>query len=366
MDAGKAVDIFYLDFSKAFDTVSHSRLLIKLEAKGIGGPVLEWIRDWLTDRTQVVKIGQARSTQSAVTSGVPQGSVLGPTLFTVYIDDIDEVAGDLDLMVKFADDTKGMKVIENEEDRAKLQNTLDRLYNWAEKWGMKFNLDKCKIMHVGKNNPKHEYKMGGQKLAVVTEEKDIGVTITSNLKPTKHCQKAAGMEGAVLTQITRNFHFRDRHVFKRLYVQYVRPHVEFASPCWSPWTAADKLLIERVQMRAVGMISGLRSRDYADRCAELGLETLEERRMKQDLIQAYKIMRKVDRVKPDLLFNKVEAGPGRVTRGRSDPENVIAKRSSLEVRKHSYSVRVVEKWNGLDHGTKMARSVSGFKAAIKK
>ena len=139
----------------------------------------------------------------------------------------------MDVLIKFAEDTKGLQEVNGEEDRVKLQTTLDSLTKWAEEWGMKFNVEKCKIMHVGKNNPQYEYYMSGIKLKVVEEEKDIGVTIHSSLKPSEHCKRVADTANAVLRQLTKNFHFRDRHIFKKLYVQYVRPHVEFASPAWS-------------------------------------------------------------------------------------------------------------------------------------
>ncbi len=129
LDNGDSVDIFYLDFAKAFDTVPGERLLEKLKSKGIRGKLLEWLQDWLTNRTQRVVCEGKYSDECAVESGVPQGTVLGPPLFNVFIDDIDEMAGLLELLLKFADDTKGMKVIRGEEDRRKLQDTLDSLYN---------------------------------------------------------------------------------------------------------------------------------------------------------------------------------------------------------------------------------------------
>ena len=125
--------------------------------------------------------------------------------------------------------------------------------------------------------------MEGTELQEVTEEKDIGILIHQSLKPTKHCKKAADMAGAVLKQITKNFHFRDKNIFKKLYIQYVRPHMEFASPVWLPWLEQDIQILEKVQKRAVGMISGLRGENYEDKCNELKLDTLQLRRDKQDL-----------------------------------------------------------------------------------
>ena len=183
VDRGKAADIFYLDFAKAFDNIPKARLLQKMKMKGIEGQVLKWIESWLTGRTQSVKVGIEKSGKCDVKSGVPQGSVLGPPLFTIFIDDVDDYAQLIDMIIKFADDTKGLQEINGEEDKNKLQLTLDRLMEWAADWGMMFNTAKCKIMHVGRNNPHYEYFMGGVKLETVEEEKDIGVVIHNSLKP---------------------------------------------------------------------------------------------------------------------------------------------------------------------------------------
>jgi Reverse transcriptase (RNA-dependent DNA polymerase) len=258
IDEGEAADIFYLDFSKAFDKVPKERLMVKVRAKGIRGKVADWLHNWLSGRKQVVRVRSGTSSKADVKSGVPQGTILGPCLFKIHIDDIDEMAALLELLSKFADDTKGLKVIRGEQDCLDLQTTLDKLCEWAAKWGMAFNTDKCKIMHIGRNNPEHRYFMHGQELKTTEEEKDIGILVNKTLKPANHCDKAANTALGVLSQITRNFHFRDRHVFMKLYKQYVRPHVEFATPVWSPWLSADRERIEKVQSKAVQMVSGLK------------------------------------------------------------------------------------------------------------
>ena len=145
VDGGKPVDVFYLDFAKAFDKVPRERLLLKLHAKGVSGRLLNWIRIWLTNRTQQVKIGGQSSEKCEVKSGVPQGTVLGPPLFTVFIDDLDDYAVLIELLIKFADDMKGFKEINGPEDRKSLQETLDNLYEWARIWGMSFNVKKCTL-----------------------------------------------------------------------------------------------------------------------------------------------------------------------------------------------------------------------------
>ena len=364
VDGGKPVDVFYLDFAKAFDKVPRERLLLKLHAKGVSGRLLNWIRIWLTNRTQQVKIGGQSSEKCEVKSGVPQGTVLGPPLFTVFIDDLDDYAVLIELLIKFADDTKGFKEINGLEDRKSLQETLDNLYEWARIWGMSFNVKKCKIMHIGHKNPNYEYFMNGEKFMEVEEERDIGVLVHKSLKPTRHCKKAAATAGAVLKTISRNFHYRDRNIFLRLYKQYVRPHLEFASPAWSPWLSSDINMIEKIQERALNMVSGLESREYKERCREVGLDSLQTRRERQDILQTYKIMQGIDKVRPEILFTRVGERQEARTRLSADPLNLKTQLSNLDIRKHSFAVRVVENWNKLDKEVKNIKTVGMFKNAI--
>jgi len=159
-------------------------------------------------------------------------------------------------------------------------------------------------MHFGHNNPGHNFTMQGQPLSTTTEESDIGVKVTQNLKPSVQCQKSARTAQTVLAQLARAFHFRDRHIFVRLYVQYVRPHLEFSSPAWSPWLEKDIECLENVQRRAVKMVTGLRGTSYEEKLTELGLTTLSERRHQTDMLQTYKILTGKDKVKSESLFVK--------------------------------------------------------------
>ena len=364
VDSGDSADVFYLDFAKAFDKVPKLRLLAKLEAKGIQGQILKWIEAWLTDRTQTVRVGTAESTCSVVESSIPQGSVLGPPLFNIFIDDIDNETSQVDMIKKFADDTKGLKVVKNVQDRDSLPNTLDNLARWAKDWGMKFNIPKCKIMHVGLRNPSYKYRMEGIELQEVTEEKDIGILVHQSLRPSKHCKKAADMAGAVLKQITKNFHFRDRNIFKKLYVQYVRPHVEFASPVWSPWLEQDIQTLDKVQKKAVGMISGLKGENYIEKCKELKLDTLRLRRDKQDLQEMFKIIKGTGSLNPEDLFRKPETRTGVATRSADDPHFLQIPKTKLEIRKNSFTVRIIDKWNALPHEMKSLEKIHQFKRAL--
>jgi ribonuclease P/MRP protein subunit RPP40 len=220
VDRGEAFDIIYLDFAKAFDKVPHRRLIKKMRAHGISGQLLRWVESWLANRKQRVVLNGKFSSWAKVLSGVPQGSVLGPLLFVIFISDIDEAVTQVDIIKKFADDTKIGQTIATEQNRRNMQQALDNLSTWASRWGMEFYVPKCKVMHLGHNNPHNEYLMDGQRLETTEEEKDIGVTVTGTLKTSAQCASASKTAQSVLSQISRAFHYRDRHVFMRLYQQY--------------------------------------------------------------------------------------------------------------------------------------------------
>jgi hypothetical protein len=229
-----------------------------------------------------------------VDSGVPQGSVLGPLAFIVFINDIDDLTRLITIMNKFADDTKLGNIVTSQSDIDDLQKCIDDLVSWAEAWGMQFNVKKCKVMHIGRNNPKAQYTMNGTVLESTDEERDIGVKVHKSLRPSKQCTESARRANAVLGQISRAFHYRNKYTFIDLYKQYVRPHLEFAVPAWSPWTQGDREVLEKVQRRAVRMVSGLRGTTYEEKLAEIGILTLEERRLQYDLVQTFKIIRGFD------------------------------------------------------------------------
>ena len=195
--------------------------LKKVENHGITGKVLRWLNEWLSGRKQRVCINGQCSTWEAVTSGVPQGSVLGPVLFLIFINDLDSNL--LSSVLKFADDTKVFGRVNSDKDREVLQQDLHRLMNWSDRWQMPFNASKCKVMHLGNGNSRFSYFMGDHKLESVNEEKDLGIFITDNLKPT-----------------------------------LVRPHLEYCSSAWSPYYEKDKFLLERVQHRFTRMVPGLK------------------------------------------------------------------------------------------------------------
>ena len=233
---------------------------------------------------------------------------------------------------------------------------------------MLFNLDKCKVMHIGRNH-NYVYTMGGQPLKKTESEKDIGVYISNNLKPSLQVAEAAKKANQVLGQLLRSVTYRDKVHFVKLYKQRVRCHLEFAIQTWNPWLQHDINLLENVQKRAVRCISGLTG-TYEEKISQIGLTTLSERRSRGDMIQTYKIMNGIDDVDRSTWFNLRNDNQTQLTRQSTYINNdgscnyslnVVEPRSRLDVRKHFFSHRVTRQWNNLSIDIQKASSVNEFK-----
>ena len=236
----------------------------------------------------MVTVGDAESEWTDVTSGVPQGSVLGPILFVIYINDLPE---NVNSSVKmFADDTKLYRHIITEEDRNELQKDLNALQKWSETWLLRFNASKCKRMHMGHSNDGTNYQLGGETIPHDSQEKDLGVIISEDCKTSKQCVAAANKAMGKLRVIKRTFKYFNTDCFAILYKTYIRPHLEYCIQAWSPSLKKDITILERVQRRATKLIPALRSLPYPERLAELNLYSLERRRLRGDLIEVFKIL----------------------------------------------------------------------------
>ena len=358
------MDVLYLDFAKAFDKVPHQRLLEKCKGLGLDGKLLEWIRVWLEGRKQRVVLNGEASEWSDVLSGVPQGSVLGPTLFLIFINYIDRAVDvTSSVLLKFADDTKVAKVVESEEQREEMQATINRLVQWSAEWQMLFNAGKCHLLHLGRGNARHTYTMEGRVLEAVEFEKDVGVVVHESLKPSMQCAKAAARANGILGQLSRAVCYRDKATFLKLYKVYVRPHLEYAVVSWSPWLQQDKEVLEKVQRRAVGMVTNLRRGTYEERLNEAGMLNLEDRRERGDMIATYKILSGKDKVEPGVIFGLGGDGPGPRTRQAAGTHHIQkqAAQPKLDIRRNSFSQRVVSTWNSLPDSLKGAQTVLAFK-----
>ncbi len=211
LDEKGAIDCIYMDFRKAFDSVPHIRLLHKLESYGIH---LKWLEDFLIGRTQQVSVNGTTSLKVPVTSGVPQGSVLGPVMFLIYINDLPDC---VDSAVKiFADDTKIFRRINSTQDCELLQRDLTKLEDWANIWQMEFHPQKCEVIRIGKNHPPFQYQMGSSdkicNLDNVSLVKDLGVNIDDQLSFEQHCNLMLSKANRMLAVIRRTFTYIDEEI----------------------------------------------------------------------------------------------------------------------------------------------------------
>ena len=209
-DNNKAVDLVYLDFRKAFDKVPHERLMVKVDAHGIQGDAARWIRNWLAGLRQRVCINQSYSNWAPVTSGVPHGSVLGQLLFLIYINDLD--TNIVSKMSKFADDTKLYHRARNHDHLMELQENINKLVEWVNKWQMSFNVDKCYVMHIGHNNMQSNYNMYNQLLPTTDHQRDLGIIITKDLRGQKQTEESCKTTNRVLGFIARSFRYKNKEL----------------------------------------------------------------------------------------------------------------------------------------------------------
>ena len=360
IDQGGAIDLIYCDFMKAFDKVPHRRLLYKLKQYGIDGNILNWIQNFLCGRTQEVIINTSKSRPADVSSGIPQGSVLGPILFVIYINDLPEVVDKDTFIFLFADDTKAFRFLKSESDCIQLQKDIDQMSAWSHKWLLKFHPQKCNMMHIGKVNSENklfEYEMEGHRLSYTKCEKDLGIFIDDKLSFDKHINYSINKANRVMGIVRKTFEYMDEEIFLQLYKGLIRPHLEYASSVWSPHLIKQKDSLEAVQRRATRQVPGLSKLSYEERLLKLKLPTLSYRRLRGDMIQVFKMLHPTvgyDKTLPHFFEKTITPN----LRGHS--QKLFVSRSNKDLRKFSFSQRIVKYWNDLPERVIMSKDVFNF------
>ena len=366
LDMGEVVDLIFFDYAKAFDMVPHGVLLRKLMELGIDGTILGWIAGFLSNRVMCVKVGGCVSRSVPVTSGVPQGSVLGPVLFLIYIND---VVRDLRCGCKiFADDIKMYLSFSSSEAVPSIQQCqedVDRLVSVSSSWGLHMSPAKCVVLRFARSGCAlpfvglSPYKIGGTYLPFVESHSDLGVTVSRDLKFHSQVRRIAGIAGGMTTNLLSSTLARDEKFLMNIYTSHIRPQMEYASGLWNTGYLGDLRLLERVQRRWTRAVEGMELLEYDERLRRLGLFSFQGRLLRSDLILVWKIFNERCAIEVNDVF---ALATGRVTRGH--PYKIYVPRVDLEMRRRFFSVRVVAKWNALSEETVRATSLETFKRLL--
>ena len=306
-DARVQVDIAILDFSKAFDTVPHGKLLHKLDAYGIRGSLHKWLSSFLQDRQMRMVVEGEHSESAPVESGVPQGTVLGSLMFLCHINDLpDTVKSQVRL---FADDCLLYRQIKNQNDHLILQNDLNELEKWAAKWGMRFNAKKCYILSIRQKSSRF-YQLDGEILQEVNSSPYLGITISNDLQWKTHITNIVKKANSTLGFLRRNLKYCPMECKRLAYIALVRSTLEYSAIVWDPYQQQDIQSLEKIQRLAARFIKN----DYHSRfegCVremlqDLKLQPLQQRRLESRLVMLYKIVRgMVPAINADEVFIQI-------------------------------------------------------------
>ncbi|MEL7307933.1 MAG: reverse transcriptase family protein [Pseudomonadota bacterium] len=363
LDRNLAVDSVFFDFQKAFDSVPHHKLILRLFSVGIRGNLLDWLKDFLSNRTQAVSIDRSRSNSLPVNSGVIQGTVLGPTLFNIFVNDIDESLKYCNIF-KYADDIRIFRSsARNYRDLSdlhhKIQQDIDSIVAWSLASGLKLNADKCFSVSFGNRDSVEFYTLNGVSIPKNDTFSDLGITVLSPFSFKSHVDKIVSKAFRKLGLINRIFMNKTKRSVTNLYKAYVRSSLEYSSVVWSPHTISSIDSIERVQRRMCRLIPAIRHLPYRLQLKSLGLLSLRARRLRFQLITLFKIQKGLLNINFDDFFLLHGL---RGTRGHN--LRIIPKFSHYNYRLHFFTVSVISFWNQLSKEDVDVSSVASFKIRL--
>ena len=361
IENGEYVDVVYVDLKKAFDSVVHSKLLLKCEKYGIKGNLLEYIKAFLSDRWQRVKVGDSLSGWKRVTSGVPQGSVLGPLLFLIYINDMPDILSTCTAKL-YADDSKLYKSGPRPNlEIVGLQRDLTTFELWCRDWQLNINAAKCNVLKIGtsRNGQEPIYRLGGEIVQTESCVKDLGVFIDTKLNFSQHCSRMCARISRKIGLIYRTFSGRTLEFMRTMFVTHIRPIAEYNSEIWSPCYVKDIDLVENLQRRFTKRIKGMYRLEYSERLKRCNLESLELRRIKKDLVLVYKIIHRLIGLEFNDFFSYA---PRLGTRGNS--LKLYPTFAGRTVVVNSFNFRVINVWNSLSDPVVTSTSLCVFKRQL--
>jgi hypothetical protein len=353
VDGGVSCDMIYLDFSKAFDSVSHTKLIRKLSFFGFPPTLISWLHSYLYARRQRVCLRGSVSEWSVVTSGVPQGSVLGPLLFNIYISDLPKIISSDNC--SYADD---MKLYSPSYLCDVLQKDLQNVVDWASANALELNPAKCAVLYFGHNNPHSRYFIGTQLIPTKSSHLDLGILVDDTLKFHQHAEYVTAKVVKKAHYILRSFTSLNAHLFSVLFKTFLRPVLEYCSQVSRPCYTGFSSRLETCQRRLTKWCRQIKHLPYQNRLQQLNLPSVETRLKRGDLILTYQILNQCMDVDPSDYFCLTHTN----TRGHNF--RLCGSTANLHVRHRFFTERVISLWNSLPSAVVSATTLNAFKARL--
>ena len=367
LEAGNDINMVFLDVSKAFDRVWHEGLLHKIRANGIVGNLYLWLEDYLLDRQIRVVINGQEAPWAKINAGVPQGSILGPLLFLIFINDIvTDIESDINL---FADDTSLLNIIDQlQTTYDTLNRDLDTLANWADRWLVTFNASKTVSLHITKKREAlalPDLNLNGSNIKQVESHCHLGVDLESDFSWLTHIQRISGKASKCVGLMRRTCRELPRECMENLYTTMVRPIMEYGGVLFDGCPKNQSTLLDKVQREAALVCTGAyKHTKNTNLMHEVGWTSLGTRRSMQKACVMYKIQ---NNLAPAYLIDKCPQLVSETSNyNLRNAENVSLPLGKKTCYFNSFYPSAIRIWNDLDRGIRNSPSLDSFKYNLKK